>query len=102
MTTVRGTSVVLCLLALLVSACTSMSGATGSGPDTHSPQYQRGYRTGQAARARFGIRSGGTVQDLAAFCDEAAYLAIQPMKGPLVLWSEGFDAGCQGPRPLAG
>jgi hypothetical protein len=39
------------------------------------------------------------MQDLAAFCDETAYLDIRSMKGALVPWSEGFDAGCQGPLP---
>jgi hypothetical protein len=83
------------LLAISLSACASASGTTGPGPDTHSAQYQRGYRVGEQARLRYGIRPGYTVQDLAAFCDETAYLDIQPMKGPLVLWSEGFDAGCR-------
>ena len=40
--------------------------------------------------------------DLAAYCDETAYLAIQPMKGDLVGWTEGFDAGCQSPLRKAG
>jgi hypothetical protein len=96
---VRGTSIVLSLLAISLSACASGSGTTGSGPDTQSPQYQRGYQAGQQARLRYGIRPGSTAQDLAAFCDETAYLDIQPMKGPLILWSEGFDAGCRGPLP---
>jgi hypothetical protein len=34
-------------------------------------------------------------QDLVAYCDEQGYRDIQPMKGDLVSWSEGFDAGCQ-------
>jgi hypothetical protein len=91
------TSVVLTLVTISLSACASASGADGPGPDTHSAQYQRGYDVGREARLRYGIRPGGTVQDLAAYCDEKAYLDIQPMKGPLVLWSEGFDAGCQSP-----
>jgi hypothetical protein len=93
--TVRAMGNLIGLLAISLSACASASGTTGPGPDTHSAQYQRGYRVGEQARLRYGIRPGYTVQDLAAFCDETAYLDIQPMKGPLVLWSEGFDAGCR-------
>ena len=82
-------------LAISLSACTSISGAAGPGPDTHNAQYQRGYLVGREARVRYGIRPGGTMQDLAAYCDETGYLAIQPMQGSPVLWSEGFNAGCQ-------
>jgi hypothetical protein len=94
--TVRGTSAALCVLAIL-SACAPASGANGPGPDTHNPQYQRGYRVGREARLRYGTRPGSSVQDLAYFCDEMAYLGVQAMKGPLVLCSEGFDAGCRSP-----
>jgi hypothetical protein len=71
----------------------------GAGPDTHNAQYQRGYQVGRETRLRYGIRPGSTVQDLAAYCDEAAYHDIQSMTGALVLWSEGFDVACQGPIP---
>ena len=97
MGTVRGTSAALCALVILLSACAPASGANGPGPDTHNPLYQRGYRAGREVRLRYGTRLGGSVQAFAFFCDEAAYLVIQPMKGPLVLWSEGFDAGCRSP-----
>jgi hypothetical protein len=83
------------LAAICLSACASASGAAGPGPDSHSAQYQVGYRAGRAARLQYGIRPGGTMQGLAAFCDEQAYLGIQPMTGTLVLWSEGFNAGCR-------
>ena len=91
------TSAVLSVVAISISACASASGADGPGPDTHSAQYQLGYRVGREARLGYGTRPGSTVQDLAAYCDQKAYVDIQPMKGPLVLWSEGFDAGCQSP-----
>jgi len=93
--TVRGTAIALSVLAISLSACSSISGTLGAAPDTHSAQYERGYQAGREARLRYGIRPGGTRQDLAAYCDEAAYRDIQPMRGDLVLWSEGFDAGCQ-------
>lgn len=98
----RGTSIVLSLLAISLSACASASGALGPGPDTNSPAYQRGYQAGIQARESYGTRPGATVEDLVAFCDEAAYRDIQPLKGALVLWSEGFDAGCQSPLPSDG
>jgi hypothetical protein len=88
-------SIAVSLLAISVSACASASGAAGPGPDTSSAAYHRGYQAGQQARLRYGVRPGATVQDLLAYCDETAYRDIQPMKGALVLWSEGFDAGCR-------
>jgi hypothetical protein len=94
---VRGTSIVLSLLLVSLAACAPVSGAAGPGPDSHSTQFQQGYRAGREARLQYGLRPGGTVQDLAAYCDEKAYVAIQVMKGTPVLWSEGFDAGCQSP-----
>jgi hypothetical protein len=83
------------LVTISLSACAAASGAAGPGPDSHSAAYQLGYRAGRAARLQYGIRPGGTVQDLAAYCDEQAYLEIQLRNGTLVLWSEGFNAGCQ-------
>jgi hypothetical protein len=85
------------MLAISLSSCASASGALGPGPDAHSRQFERGYQAGLSARLQYGIRPGSTVQDLAAYCDEKAYLEIQVMKGTLVLWTEGFDAGCQSP-----
>jgi hypothetical protein len=85
------------LLAISLAACAPASGANGPGPDTRNAQYQRGYSVGRDARLLYGVRPGATAQDLAAFCDERGYLDIQPMKGDLVMWSEGFDAGCQSP-----
>jgi hypothetical protein len=94
MPAVRGLSVVLSLLAMSLSACASASGANGPGHDTQTPAYQRGYHVGREARLRYGARPESDVQDLMAFCLQTAYLDIQPMKGALVPWSEGFDAGC--------
>lgn len=82
-------------LVVPVAACASPSGADGPGPPTHSPSYQRGYDAGRQARVSYGVRPGSNIQDLAAYCAERAYAEIQPMKGALVLWSEGFDAGCR-------
>jgi len=95
----RGLSVLPTLLAIslsasALSACASASGAAGPGPDTHVAPYQRGYEVGREARLRYGARPDSSMQDLMAFCLETAYLDIQPMKGALVPWSEGFDAGC--------
>jgi hypothetical protein len=90
----RGLSAVLSLLAISLSACASASGANGPGPDAHTPAYQRGYHVGREDRLRYGARPDSSVQDLMAFCLETAYHDIQPMKGALVSWSEGFDAGC--------
>ena len=42
------------------------------------------------------------MQDLAAYCDEKAYLDVQLLNGTLVLWSEGFNAGCQSSLRLMG
>jgi hypothetical protein len=99
MPAVRRLSVVLSLLAIslpacALSACASASGANGPGHDTHMPAYQRGYHVGREARLRYRARPESDVQDLMAFCLQTAYLDIQPMKGALVPWSEGFDAGC--------
>jgi hypothetical protein len=90
------------LVAISLSACAAASGAAGPGPDSHSAQYQLGYRAGRAVRVQYGSRPGGTMQDLAAYCDEQAYLDIQPLNGALVLWSEGFNAGCQSALRLIG
>ena len=84
------------MLAVSLSACAPVSGTLG-GTDTRSVQYRHGYQAGREARLRYGTRPDATAQDLAAYCDEAAYLAVQPMKGDLVLWSEGFNAGCHSP-----
>jgi len=83
------------LVAISLSACAPASGANGPGPDTRNPQYQRGYQIGREARLRYGNKPGSVFQDLVAYCDEQAYLDVQPMKGDLVPWSEGFEAGCQ-------
>jgi hypothetical protein len=90
------------LVAISLSACAPASGAAGPGPDPHGAQYQLGYRAGRAARLQYGIRPGGTMQDLAAYCDEKAYLDVQLLNGTLVLWSEGFNAGCQSALRLMG
>jgi hypothetical protein len=93
----RGTALMLSVFAIALSACASAGGAAGPGPDTHNASYQHGYHVGQEARSHYRAGPGSTRQDLAWFCDETAYLDVQSMKGPLVLWSEGFNAGCRAP-----
>jgi hypothetical protein len=91
---VRGVPVILSPLLILLSACASVSGTNGAIPGINSASYHHGYDSGREARNRYGTRPDSSPQDLMAFCVETAYLDIQPMKGELVLWSEGFDAGC--------
>jgi hypothetical protein len=95
MPTKRGISVVLSLLAISLSACASASGAYGPGPDTRNAAYHSGYHVGWEARLRYAAQPDSSLQNLPAYCAELAYVDIQPMKGGLVAWSEGFDAGCQ-------
>jgi hypothetical protein len=82
--------VVLALLAISLSAC-------GISNSAHGAPWHRGYHAGREARQHFRHDWAVKVANhhkLKAYCAETAYTDIQTMKGALVQWTEGFDAGC--------
>lgn len=83
----------IALLVMLLSACGTVIGTGGFA--SHTGVWQAGYHAGQDARAHHRFKNGHDWLDVDAFCVTSAYRDIQHMKGSLVQWTEGFDAGCR-------
>lgn len=93
--------VMLAMLALLATACSTVGEAS-----VHTSGYQAGLSAGRHARysQRYYFRHA-TPYEKAAFCIKRAISDVQHMNGPLLDWTVGFEHGCRlGPpaSPLRG
>jgi hypothetical protein len=96
MSAARARRAAIVLLALLLSSCGTAIG-TG-GPGSHPVAWQVGYHAGKQARWEHKFKRGHDFLDVENFCLSTAYRDIQSMKGSLLQWTEGFEAGCRHAR----